>query len=168
MGLIIGSSIPMLKRGYPTVSDKYNVQGGTLAGIVPAHFGDAVQYVGGYYQTIGTGATITDPKQIAGWVVATNVKLNETFGGEDVETKPGEAFNLMVSGYIALPATLTTPANMKYGDPVYVSSTGVVSNTAGSGAFATAVPNMMFTGTWELQKDGSYLAEVLMGAPVGI
>ena len=44
MGLILKDKIPMFKVGYPTVSDKYNITGGMLAGTAPAKFGDLVKF----------------------------------------------------------------------------------------------------------------------------
>ena len=37
MGLIIKDKIPMFMRGYPTVSDKYDVAGGVLFCALPIH-----------------------------------------------------------------------------------------------------------------------------------
>ena len=38
--LIIKDKIDMLMKGYPTVSDKYNVAGGVLTGNAAAQFGE--------------------------------------------------------------------------------------------------------------------------------
>ena len=47
MGLIIKNKIAQLKKGYPTVSDKYNVQGGIYESDnegTALHFGDLLAY----------------------------------------------------------------------------------------------------------------------------
>ena len=44
MSLIIKDKIKQLMRGYPTVSDKYNVEGGIVEGDTPLAFGDMVAY----------------------------------------------------------------------------------------------------------------------------
>ena len=44
MSLIIKDKIQMLMRGYPTVSDKYDVAGGILEGAEGVKFGDVVQF----------------------------------------------------------------------------------------------------------------------------
>ena len=104
MGLIIGKSgIPMFKVGYPTVGDKYNVTGGTLAGTAAVNFGDLVKFstTKGYFEAITGAVTLAD---IAGFVLATNVKLATEFPGTDESIKvlPGEAFNLLVNGFMAV------------------------------------------------------------------
>lgn len=101
MGLIIKNKIAQLKKGYPTVSDKYNVQGGINESDV-LHFGDLVTYgtATGHYKKM---AAATD--KLAGIVLATNVKLANRYPGDSnasVETLKGEAFNLLVRGFVAV------------------------------------------------------------------
>lgn len=100
MGLIINQSIQKMITGYPTVSDKYNVMGGVLSGEKAVKFGELVKVSGtsGYYEP-AAGATSVD--EIAGFALATNVKLAEGFPGEVTQINPGEAFNLMMNGFIA-------------------------------------------------------------------
>jgi len=105
MGLIIKDKIAQLKKGYPTVSDKYNVQGGVYVGDGDAlHFGDLLAYSGttGHYVKLAAGDGVAD---LAGICLATNVKLANKYPGDSnakVETLKGEAFNLLVRGFIAV------------------------------------------------------------------
>lgn len=101
MSLIIKNKIAQLKKGYPTVSDKYNVQGGVFTG-EKLLFGDILKTTGvtGHYDI----ATATTDK-IAGICLATNVKLANRYPGDSnakVETLNGEAFNLLVRGFVAV------------------------------------------------------------------
>ncbi len=106
MSLIIKDKIAQLKKGYPTVSDKYNVQGGVYVGTNTdaLHFGDLLAYSGttGHYRTLTADDAVAD---LAGICLATNVKLANRYPGDSnakVETLPGEAFNLLVRGFIAV------------------------------------------------------------------
>ena len=107
MGLIIKNKIAQLKKGYPTVSDKYNVQGGIYesdAKNEALYFGDLLAYgsATGHYVKLAAGDTVAD---LAGICLATNVKLANRYPGDSnasVETLKGEAFNLMVRGFIAV------------------------------------------------------------------
>lgn len=115
--MIIKDKISMLRKGYPTVSDKYNVAGGILqTGSADVPFGELVAYGSqvGYYKA---ATSITDVAEIAGVVLATNVKLSGVWPDENQAglVKPGEAFNLMLDGYIAIELddsveTVTAPA----------------------------------------------------------
>lgn len=130
MGLIIKNKIAQLKKGYPTVSDKYNVQGGINEGVA-LHFGDLVTYATvGDNPAIQTGATTGHyvkmtaiNQKLAGIVLATNVKLANKYPGDSnasVETLKGEAFNLLVRGFIAvkvLAADYKTAYNAYVADP---------------------------------------------------
>ena len=51
MGMIINKQLQQLLKGYPTVSDKYNVSGGILTGSTAVGFGDLVKRSGitGYF-----------------------------------------------------------------------------------------------------------------------
>jgi len=101
MSLIIKDKIQQLMIGYPTVSDKYNVSGGILAGTNNVYFGDLVKVSGtaGYFEK---AVSLNSVAEIAGFVLATNVKLAEGFPGTTPATKPGEAFNLMINGFMAV------------------------------------------------------------------
>lgn len=102
--MIIKDKISMLRKGYPTVSDKYNVGGGILkSNSANVEFGNVVAYDSsvGYYKH---AAGISAISEIAGIVLATNVKLSGVWPDENQAgvVKPTEAFNLMLDGYIAI------------------------------------------------------------------
>lgn len=176
MGLIINQKISQLMKGYPTVSDKYNVQGGIADETVS--FGDAVAFTGttGHYKKYA-GA------DFAGIVVSTNVKLVNVWpAGEnaEAETLKGEAFGLLMSGFIAveLDATLADFTNkvadsygiervvpvlttagaaaIKEGAKLYIKADGTFTPVA---AGATEI-NAKLTGIYEL-KGGKVIAEVM-------
>ena len=111
MGLIIKNKIAQLKKGYPTVSDKYNVQGGIYEDTEALHFGDLLAYgsATGHYKKLTTSDTV----KLAGICLATNVKLANRYPGDSnasVETVKGEAFNLLVRGFIAVAVKDATTA----------------------------------------------------------
>lgn len=160
--LIIKDKINMLMKGYPTVSDKYNVAGATLvASSAPVQFGELVKYSGtkGYYEAITGTVTL---EQIAGFVLATNVKLNTVYPQGGVEVKGGEAFNLVLPGsYLAVELEAdAVEANIAAGKKVAVKlATGKL--TTSGVASATDLPDVVFTGTYE--KHGNvFYAEVLV------
>lgn len=102
--MIIKDKISMLRKGYPTVSDKYNVAGGILqSGSADVPFGELVAYGSqvGYYKAATSVEAVGD---IAGVILATNVKLSGVWPDENQAglVKPAEAFNLMLDGYIAI------------------------------------------------------------------
>lgn len=154
MGLIIKDRIPMMIVGFPTISDKYNVAGATLTGSTPAKFGDLVVHssTAGYFEV--PTSTISAVTDIAGFVLGTNVKLNEQWPEGQVQTNPGEAFNITLPGtYMAV--ELDAGANT--GDILPGATVAVILNTANkygklttSGASgATDFPAVVFTGTYE-------------------
>lgn len=157
MGLIIGKSgIPMFKVGYPTVSDKYNVTGGILAGNTAVRFGDLVKFSStkGYYEAITSTVTLAD---IAGFVLATNVKLATEWPGTDESVKvlPDEAFNLVLPGsYLAIELDSTAvEANVKANAQVYaIPATGKCTTVSASNL---ALPGVVFTGM--VEKHGETL-----------
>lgn len=163
MGLIINDKIDTLMKGYPTVSDKYNVRGGTLASTSgEGHFGDLVKYNGdGFFTVVDSANTIAKETDIAGVLLATNVKLvTDFFGGSTAEavTRPGEAFNLMLSGYVALPldTKVTDLTTVKEGLACHVTTDGKV--TTQSSGIATTT--LVFTGVTFKTDSGEVLAEV--------
>jgi hypothetical protein len=157
MGLIIGKTgIPMFKVGYPTVSDKYNITGGTLAGETAVNFGDLVKFssIKGYYEAITGAITLAD---IAGFVLATNVKLATEWPGTDESVKvlPGEAFNLVLPGsYLAIELDSTAVEDdVKANAQVYaIPATGKCTTVATSNL---ALPGVVFTGM--VEKHGTKL-----------
>lgn len=175
MGLIIKKSIQKLMTGFPTVSDKYDVQGGVLGGTAEAKFGDVVVFgsQSGEYKV--PTSTISAVSNIAGIVVGTNVKLATTYPAGpsyEVKTAVGEAFNLLLKGYIAveLDATLTNTTNIVEGKAVAcvlntADKYGKLTTTGASGA--TDVPNWYFTGVYENQGTEAapkYVAEIVIKA----
>ena len=103
MGLIKGKlGLQKMFVGYPTVSDKYDVVPATLSGADVVN-GDVVMYTTDH-SVYAKAASITAVTQLAGIVLATNVKVPSTYpaGSANVPTKAGEQFNLMVRGYIAV------------------------------------------------------------------
>lgn len=159
MGLIIKNALPKFKVGYPTVSDKYNVTGGVLAGETPVKFGDLVKFSAtkGYYEAI-TGAVTVD--EIAGFVLATNVKLAIDYPGTKVETLPGEAFNLTLPmSYMAIKLdTTAVEGDIKANKQVYaIAATGKCTTVSTSNL---ALPGVVFTGEYERGSDGLLVAEI--------
>lgn len=164
MSLIIKDKIKMFMIGYPTVSDKYNVAGGVLEGSNPAHFGELVKIgsAPGFFDAIGNGVTLTDVSEIGGFVVATNVKLNETWPAGTVQVNPGEAFNLLVNGFIAVELDTTAdPDDIVPNAPCYVVlATGKVTTSSQASANTVVqLPNCYFTGLYETQ-DSKPVAEI--------
>lgn len=159
MSLIINKSMPMFKQGYPTVSDKYNVAGGILQGDTPVQFGALVKLgdAPGYFQA---ASGLTAVSQLGGFVVATNVKLAEDWPGKTVQVNPGEAFNLLINGFIAVKlATTAKIATIAPNVAVNFTAAGLAT-TADDTNKVAAIPNCVFTGLTEKQSDGSYLAEI--------
>lgn len=153
MGLIINDKIRAMMVGYPTVSDKYNVAGGILSGSTPVAFGDLVQYdsTTGYYKPATSVSAVGD---IAGFVLATNVKLTQDWPGTTVQVNGGEAFNLLLNGYIA--AKLDSGATSSYvapGASVYVIlATGkLTTSDKASASTIVELPGYKFTGYKETQ-----------------
>ena len=160
MAMIIKDKLQMLMKGFPTVSDKYNVLPAVLDGTAPVNFGDVVVYsaTAGYYTK---PATITAATQVAGFVVATNVKLPENYPGTTIQVNPGEAFNLLHSGYLAIELDSgAVDANVAAGKGVAVLPSGKIT-TAGVST-AIALTNVTFTGTKET-VNGKRYAEIYMG-----
>ena len=159
MAMIIKDKLQMLMKGFPTVSDKYNVLPAVLDGTAPVNFGDVVVYstTDGYYTK---PATITAAAQVAGFVVATNVKVPENYPGTTIQVNPGEAFNLLHSGYLAIELDSgAVDANVAAGKGVAVLPSGKIT-TAGVST-AIALTNVMFTGTKET-VNGKRYAEIYM------
>lgn len=162
MNLIIKDKIPMFKRGYPTVSDKYNVAGAVLEGTYPAKFGEVVKLgsTNGYFQAVNASNTVANVNQIGGIVVATNVKLAQEWPGSSVQVNPGEAFNLLVDGFIAVElASSVTIGDVKPNAPVYIKATGEFTGSTDGAKLANPLPNTVFTGMYELHGD-KYYAEI--------
>lgn len=163
MSLIIKDKIKQLMRGYPTVSDKYNVEGGIIEGTDSVNFGDMVAYgsTTGYYKK---ATTLTSIDEFAGFVLATNVKLEDTWGktNDGPITNPGEAFNLFMNGFIAVQLKSdATVAKITNGAKVAVVLASAEVTTADKISASTIVelPGYEFTGIYE-QQGTILLAEV--------
>lgn len=163
MGLIIKDKITQLMRGYPTVSDKYNVEGGINEGPAGLNFGDMVVYgtQTGYYKKASALASIDE---FAGFVLATNVKLEDTWGktNDGPITNSGEAFNLFMNGFIAIALKSdATLAQIKNGKKVaVVLATGeITTEDKLASSTIVALPGYEFTGIYE-QQGTVLLAEV--------
>lgn len=162
MGLIFGNKLPMFKLGYPTVSDKYNVDSGVLAsGEEAVPYGTILAYgdASGKF-IVWDGADVT---KVAGPMCAVNVKLADPFTDE-VKVFPGEACSPMRDGYIALAVDPAIDAKtLVEGTAVKVTVTEgkVVLGTSG-----TVIPGWYFTGLTEVKAKNekgvatSVLAEV--------
>lgn len=160
MGMIIKNKIPMFKVGYPTVSDKYNVTGGTLTGETPVKFGDLVKFsdTKGYFEAITGAVTLAD---IAGFVLATNVKLADGYPATTVSVNPGESFNLVLPGtYMAIELDSTAVEDHVLANKqVYaIPATGKCTTEADSNL---ALPGVVFTGMVEKHGD-KLVAEILI------
>lgn len=153
MGLIIGSKIKQLIKGYPTVSDKYDVEGGINAGPDALEFGAPIYYTGtsGYYT--GTYAA----GKFAGICLATNVKLVQPYGAGSsatAKTEKGEAFNVCVRGFVAVEVKGTETELKTPGTLVKVGTDGFEVTTVAADAIAK------LTGICEDYADGKGLAEI--------
>ena len=149
--LIIKDKIPMFKVGYPTMSDKYDVAGGMLAGATPVEFGDLVKFgsADATYEYAGGG--VTGVTELAGFVVATNVKLADWPSGE-VKTYPGEGFNLLVGGFLAVKLNATAvAADIKPNSVVKVKLADATLTTSSVSSGTATLPNTVFTGKYETQ-----------------
>lgn len=160
MGLIIKNKIKKFIPGYPTVSDKYNVSGAVLAGTLPVEFGDLVGFSAtkGYFEKL---TAVTKAADVAGIVLATNVKLNLQWPEGNVYTLPGEAFNLLVNGFIAVKLdSAAVEASVLPNAQVYVTPAAKLTTQTNDGAAQNpvanfALPGVVFTG--EVEKQGDVL-----------
>lgn len=158
MGLIVKKSLKKLLAGYPTVSDKYGVQGGILGGATAAHYGDLLVFGAnqGEYNVAAAGAT---PADIAGIALATNIKLVRQFpGGSNAVNatfEVGEAINVCINGYIAVPVVVADITDLVEGAPVYLDSNAKLTEAS----TGTQIPGWTFTGVYEAVGAG-YVAEI--------
>ena len=143
MGLIIKDKIQSLMVGYPTTSDKYDVEGGLANETL--RFGDLV-----VAESVGVYKKV-DATKVDGIVLATNVKLNTSYPAhaEGPVTVKGEAFNVLIKGRVAvaLDSDATKEAVVKGADAKL--STAHKLSTTGT-AIAGNV-SIKFTGFYEMQ-----------------
>ena len=143
MGLIIKDKIQSLMVGYPTVSDKYDVEGGLANETL--RFGDLV-----VAESVGVYKKV-DATKVDGIVLATNVKLNTTYpaDAEGPVTVKGEAFNVLIKGRVAvaLDSDATASAVVKGAD-AKLSAAHKLSTT---GTAIAGNVSIKFTGFYEMQ-----------------
>lgn len=168
MGLILKDSLTPLMKGYPSVSDKYNVRGATLSSESEiGYFGNIVTFKGdGYFKVASETSKITSANQVAGVLLATNVKLvTDFFGGASAkaETRPGEAFNLLIGGYVALEVDVAEDS--KASDALALCVEGVDAKITANGKVSTTGTidcGWKFTGVTCIDDNGTPLAEVVV------
>lgn len=163
MGMIYKNELPKFKVGFPTISDKYNVTGAVLTGASAVNFGDVVKRssTDGYFESAAAGCTLDN---FGGFVLGTNVKLALAYPGTDASVKvmPGEAFNLLIDGGIAV--QLDSDATMSYvtsGAKVYlILATGkITTSDKASASTIVELPGYYYTG----EKDATAkIAEVFV------
>lgn len=161
-GLILNKSITKMIAGYPTVSDKYNVQGGILSGSTAAKFGDLLGYGSnaGYYTKPASFSAATD---VAGVLLATNVKLSLSWPAPtgSVTTAVGDALNILVDGFVAMKldsgATEAQIANGK--QAALILATGLLTTADKVTTGIVLMPGYYFTGMFDTIADGD-IAEV--------
>lgn len=150
--MIIKDKIQQLLKGYPTVSDKYNVQGGIL---------EAGEIEYGTFLTNGTAtgyyvAATAATDKILGIALAQNVKTPTTYpagANYEVKTAAGETVNLLVRGFVAVEIDPAATAPVE-GAPVYLTVVdGAVVTTTAAG---TALENAYFTGITEVKAKDSH------------
>lgn len=156
MNLIIKNKIQELMQGYPTISDKYDVAPAVLEGATAVAVGAPVTLgsTAGRYKACALAADV-----VAGFVLATNVKVPATYPAAGVqEYVAGDAFNMMFKGFIAVPLDTTAVANnIANGKAVAMLAGGKLTTSGVSGA--TDIPGAYFTGCKEV-INGVTIAEI--------
>lgn len=170
MGLIKGKNgIQKLLVGYPTVTDKYDVIAATLEGSTDCYNGDVMMRGSAhslYKKAVGTsGSYITSANQIAGVLLATNVKVPSVYPADSasVATKAGEQFNLIIRGFVAvkLEDTNAVLANAVEGASVYITQEGKLTTVPTSTTSTNVLLPWKFTGVTELQGNDK-VAEIVL------
>lgn len=169
MGLILKNKLPELMQGYPTISDKYDVAPASVAstqvGEILAGQAVALTTAAGVYTAVDASTTIG---QIAGFVLATNVKVPGTYPAPATTQAytAGQAFNLMIKGFIAVPVKLGDAETISNGDAVYImiggdfAGTLTVSGHTEASVTATQLPGAFYTGLTMTNDAGTVLAEI--------
>ncbi len=133
MSLILGKDgVQKLMVGYPTVSDKYDVGPAVLEGSAAVLPGDVVMF-GSASGSYKPAASLTAMTEVAGVVLATNVKVPSVYPAPvgPVAVNPGEAFGLLVRGFVAVKLDADAVlANAKEGATVYLTSAGKVTTVS--------------------------------------
>lgn len=152
MGLILNTHIKKLMKGYPTVSDKYNVSGGVLGGEKSIEVGTvlALTSADGVFEP---ATAETEVSKIAGVALAPNVKLTDIWSGDRrTLVHPGEAVNLCFEGLFAVEVEAEEAAKIIPGAKVgWAEGKLVVFEEPAEGEEATsvAIPGWFFTGCTE-------------------
>lgn len=165
MGLILNNKVNKFIKGFPTVSDKYNVSGAILMGDAPVQFGDMVKLGSqtGYFTAVTSSNTLAEASDIGGIVLGTNVKLAEDYPGKTVQVNVGEAFNLLINGFVAI--QLDSGAKIEEVKPnasVYFTANGGFTTATATNKVG-AIPSTVFTGEYEnvgTTEAPVYLAEI--------
>ena len=135
MSLILGKDgVQKLMVGYPTVSDKYDVGPAILEGASPVLPGDVVMF-GSAEGSYKPAASLSAMTQVAGIVLATNVKVPSAYPAPEgpVAVNPGEAFGLLVRGFVAVKLDADAVlADAKEGAKVYLTSAGKITTVSTS------------------------------------
>ena len=129
--------------GYPTVSDKYDVEGGLANETL--RFGDLV-----VAESVGVYKKV-DATKVDGIVLATNVKLNTSYpaDAEGPVTAKGEAFNVLIKGRVAVALDSdATKAAVVQGADAKLSTAHKLSTT---GTAIAGNVSIKFTGFYEMQ-----------------
>lgn len=150
MSMILNDHIKKLKKGYPTVSDKYDVSGGILGGEAAVEVGTllALTDVSGVFVPV---TAETPAEKVAGIALSPNVKLTDIWSG-DRRTKvfPGEAVNLCFNGLFATEVDAAVAAAIKPGDAVGLAAGALVIHDAEADpATDELLPGWFFTGCVE-------------------
>lgn len=159
MGLIIKDNIPALRVGYPTIINKKGVEGGVLDGQADVAFGDTLAYStsSGLY---APATSLTSVSQVAGFALATNVKLNTVWpGATTVEVKPGEALNILKEGNMAVRLDSGRTQNkVSPGAKVaIILLTGKLTTFDKVASGIVELPGVLFTGLYE-----GFVAEIMV------
>ena len=131
MGMILNDHITKLKKGYPTVSDKYDVSGGILGGSAAVEVGTvlALTATSGVFVPV---AADTDAKDVAGIALSPNVKLTDIWSGDRrTMVYPGEAVNLCFNGLFAVEVATEVAEAVKPGDKVGLDTGALVIHEEG-------------------------------------
>lgn len=118
MSMILNDHIKKLMKGYPTVSDKYDVSGGILGGDEAVEVGTvlALTATSGVFVPVDAD---TDPELVAGVALSPNVKLTDIWSGDRrTMVYPGEAVNLCFNGLFATEVEAQVAEAVKPGDKV--------------------------------------------------
>lgn len=136
MGLIYGKSgIPKLMVGYPTVSDKYDVGPAVLEGSTAILPGDVVMFGSASGAYLPASSLSAFEGKVAGIALATNVKVPHEYPAPagPVAFQPGEAFGLLVRGFVAVALDASAVlADAKEGAPVYLTAAGKITTVSTS------------------------------------